>query len=219
MYVPDVVPESDREVMVEKGNFGGTVEIGDDVAVLVVDMTREFTEDEYPNGYAETGEPAVEAIARLMERARELDIRGYYARSTTVGSPVELGRWVGSTELGKGDATETPEGVEKLELAEGLEPGPQDVVLDRKYKPSMFFGTQLESMLTYDGVDTLIATGMTTSGCVRATAVDAFSYNYRVVVPEECVADRCQISHEIGLFDIDMKYGDVLPLDDVLDRL
>ena len=60
------------------------------------------------------------------------------------------------------------------------------------------------------------STGMTTSGCVRATVVDAFSYNYLVTVPVECVADRSQVSHEVSLFDMDMKYADVLPLDEVL---
>ena len=66
------------------------------------------------------------------------------------------------------------------------------------------------------GVDTLVVTGMVTSGCVRATVIDAFSYNYRVVVPIECVADRSATSHQVNLFDIDMKYGDVVPLADVL---
>ncbi len=85
-----------------------------------------------------------------------------------------------------------------------------------KSKPSAFFGTPLASMLTYLGVDTLVVTGMVTSGCVRATVVDAFSHNYRVVVPIECVADRSATSHQVNLFDMDMKYADVLPLADVL---
>ena len=74
-------------------------------------------------------------------------------------------------------------------------------------------------LLTFHGVDTLIVTGMVTSGCVRATVVDAFSYNYIVVVPEECVADRGVLPHKINLFDIHQKYGDVLPLDDVITYL
>lgn len=67
-------------------------------------------------------------------------------------------------------------------------------------------------MLIYQGVDSLIITGLTTSGCVRASVVDAFSYNYKVIVPEECVGDRSQISHKVSLMDIQMKYGDVLQL-------
>lgn len=220
MYVPECIPEEDRSVMIDKAGYDGDVGIGENPAVLVVDLTNAFVEDEYPNGYAETGKPAVQAVSKLMERAREKGIRGYYARARTEGSPVELGRWTDSTGLGDDEDEDAPEpATEPDALADGLSPGPDDVVIDRKYKPSMFFGTQLESMLSYDGIDTLIVTGMTTSGCVRATVLDGFSYNYRVVVPEECVADRSQISHEVTLFDIDMKYGDVRPLDAVIDQL
>jgi maleamate amidohydrolase len=67
-------------------------------------------------------------------------------------------------------------------------------------------------MLIFHGVDSLIISGLTTSGCVRASVVDAFSYNYKVIVPEECVGDRSQISHKVSLMDIQMKYGDVLQL-------
>ncbi|MWV38483.1 isochorismatase family protein [Natrialba sp. INN-245] len=219
MYIPELVPEDDKEVLLEKAGYAGSVGFGETPAVLIVDMTNAFVEDDYPNGYAETGKPAVEAISRLMDDARKHGIRGYYAKAKTEGSPVELGRWTESTGLGEDDQGHEPTDDNPDELADGIEPGPQDVVIDEKYKPSMFFGTQLESMLSYDGVDTLIVTGMTTSGCVRATVVDAFSYNYRIIVPEECVADRSQISHETTLFDIDMKYGDVRPLDDVLEQL
>ncbi|MDX1748558.1 MAG: isochorismatase family protein [Halobacteriales archaeon] len=207
MYVPDVVPDADRQTMLEKADYGESKGFGERVAVLIVDMTREFVEDEYPNGYAETGKPAARAIARLMDAAHDLGVRGYYSRSLKGSHPAEAGRWR--------QAEQTPE---MTKLADELSPTDDDVVFE-KYKPSVFFGTQLESLLTYDRVDTVIVTGMTTSGCVRATAVDAFSYNYRVVLPIECVADRCGISHEISLFDLDMKYADVRPLEEVLTAL
>ena len=70
----------------------------------------------------------------------------------------------------------------------------------------------MASILTYHQVDTVIVTGMVTSGCVRATAVDAFNLNYKVLVPLECVADRGQVTHKINLFDVHMKYGDVVSL-------
>ena len=92
-------------------------------------------------------------------------------------------------------------------------------VIIPKLRPSGFFGTSLADMLIYHQVDTVIVTGMTTSGCVRATAVDAFSYNFRVVVPEECSGDRAVVSHKVSLFDMHMKYADVVPLEAVLDRL
>ena len=71
-------------------------------------------------------------------------------------------------------------------------------------------------MLMYEGVDTAIITGMTTSGCVRATVVDAFSWNLHVVIPFECVADRSQISNRVNLLDLHMKYADVATLDDTI---
>jgi nicotinamidase-related amidase len=107
---------------------------------------------------------------------------------------------------------------EAHEIPEIIEPEPGDVIIT-KSKPSAFFGTALAAVLNYHGVDTTIVTGMVTSGCVRATAVDAFSYNYRVIVPIECVADRSETSHQINLFDLDTKYADVTPLDEVLAHL
>jgi nicotinamidase-related amidase len=126
-----------------------------------------------------------------MQTAREHGVRGYYSISRKGTHESEAGRWHDTS----GEKSQT------------------------EYKPSVFFGTQLESMLTYDGVDTLVVTGMTTSGCVRATVVDAFSYNYRVLIPQECVADRSQISHEISLFDMNMKYTDVTTLEETVELL
>jgi nicotinamidase-related amidase len=74
-------------------------------------------------------------------------------------------------------------------------------------------------MLAYHSIDTVIVTGMVTSGCVRATVIDAFSYNYRVIVPIECCADRGEISHQVNLFDMGMKYADVVPLEEVMKHL
>lgn len=208
MYVPDVIPEKDRSTLVNKGGYGRDVEIGDTPALLVVDMTREFVEDRFPNGWSETGKPAARSIARLADVAAEQGIRTYYTRMQKNTTYSERGRW--------GDTTETIElGPEAREFAEPLSPGEDDVIIN-KAKPSAFFGTQLESILNYDGVDSLIITGMTTSGCVRASVIDAFSYNYFVTVPEECVADRAGISHEVNLFEMDMKYGSVQSLEDVL---
>ena len=86
-----------------------------------------------------------------------------------------------------------------------------------KDKPSAFHGTHLLDYLIYLGADTVITTGTTTSGCVRASAVDATQYNYRSIVPEECVWDRSMISHKVNLLDIQMKYGDVKKTDAVID--
>ena len=85
-----------------------------------------------------------------------------------------------------------------------------------KPKPSVFFGSQLESILNYYRVDTLIVTGVATSGCVRASVDHAFALNYRVILPLECVADRARIPHEANLFDMDTATADVMRLEDVI---
>jgi maleamate amidohydrolase len=89
-----------------------------------------------------------------------------------------------------------------------------ELVLVKKF-PSAFFGTHLASHLVQRGVDTVIVTGCSTSGCIRATVIDAVSYGFRVVVPEECVFDRAEEPHRANMFDIKSKYADVLPRQDV----
>ncbi len=96
-----------------------------------------------------------------------------------------------------------------------IAPHEGDIVI-LKDKPSVFFGTPLMSYLHELQVDMLLVAGTTTSGCVRATVVDAFSYNFKVVVVEECVFDRGQASHKVNLFDMQAKYADVVPLEAAL---
>jgi nicotinamidase-related amidase len=93
-----------------------------------------------------------------------------------------------------------------------IAPQPRDVVIG-KLKPSAFFGTPLASYLLELKVDTLIVCGTTTSGCVRASVLDAFSLGYRVAVVEECTFDRGEVSHAINLFDMNAKYADVVSLE------
>ena len=96
-----------------------------------------------------------------------------------------------------------------------IAPQSRDIVI-YKHKPSAFFGTPLQSFLVQLGVDSILLTGTTTSGCVRATAVDAFSFNYRVALVEEGCFDRSQASHALSLCDLHAKYADVVALEDAL---
>jgi len=102
-----------------------------------------------------------------------------------------------------------------VEIDPSLKRRKDEVVIEKQYA-SAFFGTPLASTLHAQGIDTLIVTGCTTSGCVRATAVDGLQHGLRVIVPRECVGDRAPGPHEANLIDIDGKYGDVMAVKDVI---
>jgi maleamate amidohydrolase len=208
----DIIPQEDLK-MFAKSKFGGKAGYGKKPAIVVVDMTYGFVDDAYPLGCSKMGWPAVRANERLLAKGRALGIpilftRGYHPKTST-----ERGRWKNVTAL------ETKDPDPKIhEIVAELKPLPDEVVITKIF-PSGFFNTNLASMLIFHNVDTLIVTGMTTSGCVRATVVDAFSYNFIVTIPEECVGDRGMVSHRVSLFDMHMKYADVASLSEVLGYL
>jgi nicotinamidase-related amidase len=103
-------------------------------------------------------------------------------------------------------------------FVEAVAPREGEIVIP-KYHASAFFGTPLVSHLVNLGVDTVFLAGCTTSGCIRASAIDATSFGFRVIVPHECVFDRSQTSHAVNLFDMASKYADVVPLAEALARL
>ena len=201
----DVIPESDKR-MFAKAGMGGTLGFGSRPAIVVVDMTYGFADSRYPLGSSEMGVPTTRAIRRLLDAARPRKLPIFFTRGTERVSAAQRGHWKMVANLPSEPGLPGPN-----EIVEELEPMEGEVVIP-KLRPSGFFGTSLADMLIYHQVDTVIVTGMTTSGCVRATAVDAFSYNFRVVVPEECSGDRAVVSHKVSLFDMHMKYADVVPL-------
>ena len=215
-YVPDVVPDSDL-AMYRKAGFGHPIGWGRKIAIVVVDMTRAFTEDRFALGSARMGQVALRGIARLLDIARPVGVPVFFTKMVPFRSRTEAGRWYDSCPgiFGRPD---DPAAHDSAEIPPEIAPRPGEPVIV-KGKPSAFFGTQLHSMLTYHNVDTLIVTGMVTSGCVRATVDDAFSHYYRVVIPEECVADRAEVPHQVNLFDMDMISADVLPLREVVAHL
>jgi nicotinamidase-related amidase len=101
------------------------------------------------------------------------------------------------------------------EFVTELAPMPGDILIPKKH-PSAFFATAMTSYLIDQGCDSVVLTGCTTSGCVRASAVDAFAYNFKVVIPEECVYDRSKTAHAVNLFDLAYKYAEVRPVADVM---
>ena len=213
MAVWDDVITPDDLKMFEKSKMGGEREYGKSPAIIVVDMTYGFVDDAYPLGCSKMGWPAVKAIRELLDKGRAEGVPIFFTRGEHSNRPTERGRWKHVDKL----ATSTPDPKEHQIVAE-FETKKEEVVITKTF-PSAFFGTNLASMLIFHNVDTVIVTGMVTSGCVRASVVDAFSYNFIVVVPEECVGDRGLVSHKVSLFDMHMKYADIAPLSKVMSYL
>jgi maleamate amidohydrolase len=215
-YVPEVVPDADL-AMYRKANFGHPIGWGRKVAVVVVDMTRAFVEDRFALGSARLGQAALRGIAQLLAVARPIGLPVCFTKMVPFRNRTEAGRWYDSCPgiFGHPDDVTAHEAAE---IPPEIAPRPGEPVIV-KGKPSAFFGTQLHSMLTFHNVDTLIITGMVTSGCVRATVDDAFALDYRVIIPLECVADRAEVPHRVNLFDMDMISADVLRLDEILKHL
>lgn len=217
-YVPEIIPKNDLKTF-EKAGYGGRMKFGKKVAVLVVDMERAFVEDRYPLAVdSKMAEQAVKAIKKLLDKARSLNVPIFYTKGCPWYAQIEMGSWFFKHKLGLKRANSLLQTEEAHEIVDTIAPMKGEVVIT-KAKPSAFFATPLLSYLVYHNVDTLIVTGLVTSGCIRATVVDAFSHNYRVIIPVECVADRFIISHQVSLFDMDTKYADVIPLSDVLRHL
>ncbi|WP_276255969.1 isochorismatase family protein [Halomontanus rarus] len=215
-YVPDYVSETDLEYFAKSGT-DKTTGWGDKPALLIVDMTEAFVDGEYITGRSDTGQAAVEANERLLTAARETGVPVFYTTPIGDGTlPDEYRSASGQTELS--EERRRIYSTSGNAIADPIAPADDEVVIE-KPAPSSFFDTHLSNVLHYYDIDTLIVTGMTTSGCVRATVVDGKSSNFRIVVPVECVADRSISSHEMSLFDMDMKYADVTPLEDVLEHL
>ena len=212
MIWDDVIPPEEQRLY-ERGGMGTEpVGYGSKPVLLVVDMTYGFVDSAYPLGHSETGWPAAHAIAEVLHAARENDVPVIYTLARPGDTPMERGRWKGGGAAGNPRMREG----RANEIVDSIAPRPGEPVIAKTF-PSAFFGTNLLSYLVYANADTVIITGMVTSGCVRSTAIDAFSYNYRVIIPQECVADRGQTSHKVALFDIHMKYGDVVPMGEVIE--
>jgi maleamate amidohydrolase len=208
----DVIGEAERAEY-ERAGWGGTIGYGESPALLIVDMYNAFVDPAYPFAAANAVETA-EHIKGLLDAFRAQRLPVFFTTATQQPTAASRGRWkVRAT-------TEAPEmqSSTAYEIWPELAPQPGEYVFVKTY-PSAFAGTTLASQLIYHRVDTVVVTGTVTSGCVRGSCLDAFSLNYRVVVPEECVCDRGTVSHKVALFEIAMKYGDVVPRQSVSEYL
>ena len=201
--------------------FGKPVGLGQRPALLIIDvqyrtvgtqpMPFEEAVNEFPTSCGDVGWNAVANIARLLDTFR--------AASWPVLYPhVAPKRGYDAGRLGAkvpGIMTIPAHG---YDFVKEVEPVDGDVLLPKRH-PSAFFGTPLVSYLIDAGVDSLVVTGCTTSGCVRSSVADAFSYNFRVSVPSDAVYDRSPVVHEVNLFDMAQKYADVSTTDQLVATL
>lgn len=207
MKVPAEFAET-FDFYVRKG-FAARVGFGRSPALLVIDLIRGFTDQECP--LASDLDAQVAATRQLLQAARDKGIPVIFSTVAYDAELLEAGRWVRKIPSN----SYLVEGSPWVELDERLERRPTESLLVKKYA-SCFFGTDLVARLVSQGVDTLLIAGCTTSGCVRATAVDACSNGFHTIVVQEAVGDRAELPHLANLFDIDAKYGDVVELADAL---
>jgi nicotinamidase-related amidase len=192
--------------------FGSDVGFGDRPALLVIDLINAFTDPETNLGAELSG--VVDATADLLAAFRERDLPRYFTTVAYEESYGDAGVFIEKVPA----LRELRLGTDAVAVDDRVAPVGDERVLLKKYA-SAFFGTDLGTELTTDGVDTLVLAGVTTSGCIRATAVDGMQHGYRVVVPEGAVGDRAEGPHRANLFDIDAKYGDVRSVPEVLTEL
>lgn len=201
----------DKHSIYQRAGLTQRLGFGTRPALLVVDMQTGFT-DPSSSPLAGHLDEEIASINTLLTAAHENALPVVF---TAIGfepkRQADGGLWVGKVPT----LRHLERGGELVEIDERLERKPEDVVIVKQYA-SAFFGTPLASLLTSQGIDTLIVTGCTTSGCVRASVVDALSYGFRPIIPREAVGDRAREPHEANLFDMDSKYGDVVSVQDVL---
>ena len=192
--------------------------------LLVIDVNYNFTGDRpepildsiarWPASCGQDAWDAVPVIRALIDAGRAKGLPVIYTTGDVRADGWDLGSWRWKNSR-TGESPNASSNLDGNAILDEIAPAPQDIVI-RKLKPSGFYGTNLESFLTLLGADSLIVMGTTTSGCVRATVLDAFSSNYRLAVVEDACFDRSQASHAINLCDMNAKYADVVTSGDAL---
>ncbi|GAB2678827.1 isochorismatase family protein [Aliiglaciecola sp. 3_MG-2023] len=188
-------------------------------AILVnIDLQKAYTRTDLFKTAYETDPRQLEYVNTLAEKFRALDWPVVWTNVAYMDSGEDAGIW--------GTRTDTPDSLqnikfdsERSELDDRLQLDRKKDVFYCKKMPSPFFETQLQSLCVWHQVDTVILTGGSTSGCIRAAAVDSLSRGYRTIVPIECVADKHESYHFANLTDLSLKYADVLAVQEVFDWL
>lgn len=218
MDLEQFLTAKDREVLAKAG-YGREITLGKRPALLVVDVTYEFTGKENEplldavekicTACGEVAWGAIKHMEKIIASVRENKIPIIY---TCADRSIEVGPFV---KKNKRLADRDPA---LCQIVTEIAPIQGEPII-KKIAPSAFFGTNLLYLLISQGIDSLIVVGGVTSGCVRATVVDAFSYGYKVLVAQEGVFDRSQASNAINLLDIRAKYGNLSTTEEVLNYI
>jgi nicotinamidase-related amidase len=183
---------------------------GKKAALVVIDLTNGFTDPTLPLGAP--AEATIDQANILIDAAREASVPVFFSTISYDGPEMsDAGVWL----LKMKGLTTLRANTTAVEIDSRLHRAAQDTILAKRYA-SCFFGTEFASRLWSQGIDTLVIAGCTTSGCVRATAVDACQNGLRTIVVREAVSDRSDVAHRQSLVDIEAKYGDVVAIADVV---
>jgi maleamate amidohydrolase len=217
---------TDRDKAVfSAGGFGARMGFGKRPALLVVDVNYAFCGDKpepildsikrWPTSCGEEAWEGVRVIKRLIEAARAKGLPVIYTTNKKRPDMWDNGSWSWKNAR-QNERLRTKTNLDPNAIVDEIAPGPRYILI-QKQKPSAFYATPLQSYLTLLGCDSLLVAGATTSGCVRATVLDAFSSNYRVAVVEDACFDRSQASHAVSLCDMHAKYADIVESAEVID--
>jgi maleamate amidohydrolase len=219
-----------QDQLVDAGRSRGRFGFGERPALLLVDLYRAVFGDapvalpeamrEWPSSCGLAAWEAIPHIQRLLGAARGARIPVFYSTDMNMHD-TPLSAWSRSR-LRSASAPDSPEMAARRtrmsDIIDEVAPLPGELVI-AKAAPSVFSGTPLLGQLIARRIDTLVVCGESTSGCVRATVVDGCTHRFNMIVAEECVFDRTQASHAINLFDMNQKYADVVPLEEIITHL
>lgn len=214
----DLLTEVDK-IVIEKGHYGQPRGFGKKPLLLIIDLQPNYIGadepieeqlDRWPSGGGAESWAGVRKILSLRDVARECGVPIFYTRNVQNTTNV-FDSFATKT---KRDHSKYIDGAPEADLLDCVKPLPTEMIIPKSYA-SAFYGTPLQSYLVKLGIYTIIIVGGSTSGCCRATAVDAVTRNYNLGYVEDCLFDRITLSHKAALLDVWMKYGDVVFAEDV----